>query len=105
MGVVLQLNEYDSLPENGLLIPNHYTIPHWTELEPAGNRCSLLEPIINKSSHPSIFKSWVLETIDSYHDVQIQVYTDGSALDCTSYPGCGAYLKFPDRSENYMSEA
>ena len=105
MDIALQLHNKHSLPENRLLSLNHSIIQPWTELEPAEIRCSLLDPTIDKSSHPTLLKSCALETIDSYHDVPIQAYTDGSALDGTSSAGCGAYLKFPDRSEVDISEA
>ena len=46
-----------------------------------------------------------METIDSYHDVLIHAYTDGSALDGTSSAGCGAFIRFPGRPDIDISEA
>ena len=105
MDVALQLHNKHSLPENRLLSLNHSTIPPWTDLHPARIRCSLLDPTIDKSSNLTILKSCALETIDSYHDIPIQVYTDGSALEGTTSAGCGAYLKIPGRAEIDISEA
>ena len=105
MDIALQLHDKHILPQNRLLTQNYSTIPPWKELKSATIRCSLLDPSIDKSSNPTILRTCALETIDSYHDVQIHAYTDGSALDGTSSAGCGAFIKFPGRPDIDISEA
>ena len=105
MDIALQLHDKHILPQNRLLTLNHSTIPPWKELKSATIRCSLLDPSIDKSSNPTILKTCALETIDSYHDVPIHAYTDGSALDGTSSAGCGAFIRFPGRPDIDISEA
>ena len=49
-------------------------------------------------------KSTALETIDSYPDSAIKVYTDGSAFKATVFAGYGVHIKFPDGSSEDLSE-
>ena len=95
MDTALNLQNKFHLPCNRLPNQKFSGISPWTELKPATIRCSLLDPSIDKSSLPTVLRTCALETIDSYRNTPVQVYTDGSAFDGTTSAGCGAFLKFP----------
>ena len=65
----------------------------------------LLDPTIDKNSNPTVLRTCALETIDTYHEIPIQAYTDGSALNGTTSAGCGAILKFPNGPDIEISKA
>lgn len=104
MDAALELQTKFNLPGNRLPSQKFSAIPPWTELKPATIRCSLLDPSIDKSSLPTVLRTCALETIESYSNTPVQVYTDGSAFNGTTSAGCGAFLKFPTGPDMELSK-
>ena len=105
LDVALGLQNKHDLPQNRLPSQNHSTIAPWADLKSATIKCSLLDPVIDKNSNPTLLRTCALETIDSYQQIPIHAYTDGSAFNATTSAGCGALLKFPDGPDIEISDA
>ena len=66
-------------------------------------KTTLLDTSLNKNSDPLTLKLGALETVDSFSNVSINVYTDGSATRATTDAGAGVLLKYPDGTESKHS--
>ena len=105
MDVAFGLDLKHNLPQERLPSQKYSTIEPWKEIKTATIKCSLLDPLIDKSSLPTTLKTGALETIDSYPSTLIHGYTDGSAFQGTAFAGFGVFLKYPDCSVFELSEA
>merc|ERR1711860_25751 len=80
MEVVKELEETHLLPQNRQAIHKLSDFPPWTTLLKPTICTSLIDPTVDKKSDPNILRSISLETIDSYGEEKIVIYTDGSAF-------------------------
>ena len=92
------INKKHRLPTNREPIQNHSTVPPGEEPKTGQIELHLSDPSISKNSNPVALKTAALETIDSYRDTAIHIYTDGSAFKATTNAGAGILLKYPDGS-------
>ena len=88
--------EKHHLPDNREPLQKIQNIPPGTTLRKAVIKTTLLDPSLNKNSDPLTLKQGSLETVDSYSNVPIHVYTDGSAFKATINAGAGVLMKYPD---------
>ena len=95
--------EKHHLPENREPLKKVPDNPPGTEMKKADIRTNLLDPNLNKNSNPLTLKQGALETVDSYSNVPIHVYTDGSAFKATINAGAGVLLKYPDGTRSKHS--
>jgi ribonuclease HI len=58
-------------------------------------KTELSDPTVNRNTLPTFLKSVCFETICSYPEDAIHVYTDGSAFKGTIKAGYGAFIKYP----------
>ena len=95
--------EKHHLPDNREPLQRVSDIPPGTVMRKAYIKTTLLDPSLNKGSNPLELKQGTLETVDSYSNVPIHVYTDGSAFKATINAGAGVLIKYPDKSRERIS--
>ena len=105
MDVVRDLEVSHLLPNNRQPIHKCSGFPPWTTLQIPTISTSLTDPSVDKKSDPNILRTISLETIDSYGQDKIIVYTDGSAFKGTVFAGYGVLMKFPDGSSSTVSSS
>ena len=105
LDVVRELETVHVLPNNRQPIFKLPDFPPWTALQMPIISTSLLDPKIDKSADPNILRITALETIESYGQDKITIYTDGSAFKGTVFAGYGVLLKFPDGSTSTISSS
>ena len=105
MEVVKELEETHLLPQNRQAIHKLSDFPPWTTLQMPTICTSLIDPTVDKKSDPNVLRSISLETIDSYGEEKIVIYTDGSAFKGTVFAGYGVLMKFPDGSSSTVSSS
>ena len=88
------------LPTNRKPLQKFQDIPPGTTIRKPNIKTNLLDKSLNKNSNPLELKQGTLETLDSYSDVPIHAYTDGSAFKATINAGAGVLLKYPDGSKH-----
>ena len=98
------INEKHHLPGNRKPLQKFQDIPPGTVLRKANIKTTLQDQSLNKNSNPLELKQGTLETVDSYSNVPIHAYTDGSAFKATINAGAGVLLNFPDGSKTRLSD-
>lgn len=98
------LQESHRLPQEREIMSRTTDPPHAVYSHPK-IQTTLIDPTISKDSNPIILKTTTLETIDSYPQKAIKVYTDGSAFKATVNAGYGAWIIYPDGKEVEIAEA
>ena len=68
----------------------------WKEKKNTDIRTHLLDQNLNKNSNPLTLKQGALETVDSYSNVHMNVYIDGSAFRATINAVMGVLLTYPE---------
>ena len=76
----------------------------WETLKQPSIKTFLLDQTATKHSDPNVLKLSTLETINSYPQSAIHVYTDGSAFRATKFAGFGVFLRYPDNSTEHLSD-
>ena len=104
MEVASQLSDKNHLTTNRKQENRFQVSNPWDNSMDGDIRTNLIDTSVNKSSSPLVLKSVALETIESYPKSAVQAYTDGSAFKATVYAGFGVHLKYPDGSEEDLSE-
>ena len=79
--------------------------PPWVDIRQPTITTTLLDPTVNKQTIPTILKACALETINHYPSSATHIYTDGSAFRATKFAGYGVFVRYPDESEETLSDS
>ena len=105
MDKVKEQEPVENLPQNRKEENKCPYPPPWVDIRQPTINTSLLDPEVNKQTIPTILKSCALETINHYPSSATHIYTDGSAFKATKLAGYGVFVRYPDESEETLSDS